>query len=139
MRIRTLVGVGLALLCAAACGEMEPDVEALFPPQVGELLRISGPLPDPETGVDVATYQGAQGTVTLQATRIGRDAIDDALAELPPGASGIGHDPALGMRSGVTFTYAGGAHAAWGNGDWLFLVDAPDNETLAVFLAAYGY
>jgi len=129
----------LALLLATACQGAEPDLEALFPAQVGGYLRISGPATDPETGVDEATYQGPQGVMTLRVTRIGRDAIADALAELPPGASEIGHDPALGVRSGVTFTYAGGAHAAWGNGDWLFVVDAPDRGTLATFLAAYGF
>jgi hypothetical protein len=139
MRVRTLVGLVLVLLLASACQEAAPDLEALFPAQVGGYLRISGPAPDPETGVDEATYQGPQGAMVLRVTRIGREAIGDALAGLPPGASEIGHDPALGMRSGVTFTYAGSAHAAWGNGDWLFVVDAPDRETLATFLAAYGF
>ena len=139
MHIRTLAALTLALCFMAACQEAEPDWEAIFPAQVGDYLRVSGPALDPETGVDGAVYHGPQGEVRLRAAQIGQEAIGPALAELPPGASEIGPDPALGMRSGVAFTFAGGAHAAWGNADWLFVVDAPDRAALAVFLAAYGF
>jgi hypothetical protein len=141
MHTKTLAGVAVTLLLVAACQEIEPDMEALFPAQVGDYLRISGPTPDPDTGVDVATYQGPQGMVMLRVSRIGRDAIAPALENLPPGAAEIGQGSELGGRSGITFAFAGdyNFHAAWGNRDWLFVVDAPDRETLAVFLAAYGF
>lgn len=139
MRAKTFVILALILTFAAGCWGGDPDLEERFPAQVGPYLRTSGPAPDLESGVDTATYQGPDGVIVLRVTRVGRGAIGPALAELPPGATSIGHSPALGVREGVTFAFAGNYHAAWGNVDWLFVVDAPNEDALATFLASYGY
>lgn len=129
-------GLVLALVGCATAGVPLDD---LFPPQVGEFLRTGGPSPDPATSVDWAIYQGPEGAVTLRIKRVGRSQIEHALSELPPMATGVGYDPALGQREGVFFTFASEYHAAWGNGDWVFILSASTEAARAAFLASYGF
>jgi hypothetical protein len=112
-----------ALLLIGCVVEEDVPTDSLFPPQVGAFLRTSGPGPDAETGVDKATYGGT----------------NDALGELPPNATSVGYDPALGQRSGVFFSFGDEYHAAWGNGDWVFVLSAPSEIDRLTFLNAYGY
>jgi hypothetical protein len=130
----------LATLLLSGC-VVEDDVptDSLFPPQVGAFLRTSGPGPDPETGVDKATYGGTGGEIRLSIKRVGADQIQHALGELPSTATSVGYDPALGQRSGVFFTFGDEYHAAWGNGDWVFVLSAPSEADRLTFLNAYGY
>lgn len=140
-RWRSLLALGLiaGTLGLAGCEADEAPMDELFPGQVADYLRTSGPAYDPETGVDQAVYTGPQGTALLRIRRVGADQIDAALSELPPTATAIGYDPALGERDGVFFTFADEYHAAWGNGDWVFVLSAPTEASRLAFLSGYGF
>lgn len=134
-RFTRLILVGLLAGCVVA--DIPPG--DLFPPEVGDYLRTSGPAPDPATGVDQAIYQGPGGIVRLSVNRVGADQVDYALSELPPMAINVGYDEALGPRDGVFFTFAQEYHAAWGNGDWVFIISATSEGARGTFLAFYGF
>jgi hypothetical protein len=123
----------------SGCVVEEAPVDDLFPPQVGEFLRTSGPAADPATEVDQATYVATSGAVILYVKRVGAENVEAALSELPPMATNIGYDSALGQRNGVFFTFAEEYHAAWGNGDWVFVLSAPSEQVRAAFLSGYSY
>ena len=113
----------------------------LFPGQVGQFLRISGPVSHTiEPEVSVATYEGPDGTVNLHIRRVESEAeVDVALNGLPPLATNVGYDPSLGQREGVYFTFGGEFHAAWGNAEWVFVLSTPDERAREVFLGGYGF
>ena len=137
---RYVLGILLSLLLLAGCvSDDSAPLNDLFPPQVGDFLRTSGPAPDPVTGVDQATYQGGAGSATLRIRRVGAAQIDHALSELPPTATDVGYDAALGQREGVFFTFGEEFHAAWGNGDWVFILSAGSPSSRVAFLNTYGY
>jgi hypothetical protein len=136
--VRAIFGV-MVMVALSACVVEEEPVDDLFPPQVGEFLRTSGPATDPATEVDQATYVATSGIVLLHIKRVGADNVEVALSELPPMATNIGYDAALGQRNGVFFTFAEEYHAAWGNGDWVFVLSAPSEVIRAAFLSSYGY
>lgn len=128
------------MLMLSGCGaEQNAPVEELFPPEVGEFLRTSGPGPDPVSGVDQSIYEGPSGIVILRIKQVGEDNIQTALAELPATATNIGYDAALGQRNGQFFLYNQEFHAAWGNGDWVFVLSSSTEAARLVFLSAYGY
>ncbi len=124
----------------AGCVQSELPLSDLFPPAVGDYLRTDGPSPDTANpDVQVAVYQGPAGSILLRLKQVGRDQIEHALSELPPLATDVGYDTALGQRDGVFFTFGNEYHAAWGNGDWVFVLSASSAEARAGFLASYGY
>jgi len=127
----------LSLLLAACAPTFSPD--QLFPPQVGDFLRVSGPAPDPESGVDAAIYQGPAGSVTLRAREVGAENIETALSQPPAGSQNVGPDPGLGVREGIFFDYGGEYHAAWGNRDWVFIMTADSDAARRNFLNGYGF
>lgn len=133
-----LLLISAATLSACAVEDAEPLTE-LLPGQVGDFLRTSGPGVDPDTGVDQAVYDGPAGSVLLRVRRVGADQIPAALGELPPTAANVGYDAALGQREGVFFTFADEYHAAWGNGDWVFVLSANSEVARITFLSVYGY
>jgi len=140
LKTRKIAAALLAALVLAACLESDVPVEVLFPGQVGEYLRTSGPSPHASVpGVELAVYQGPSGTVTLQARRVDAGQAQAALNTLPPLATNVGYDPALGQREGVFFTFGEEYHAAWANGDWVFVLSASTEAGRAAFLSAYGY
>jgi hypothetical protein len=137
---RTWVIGWIAMILLVGCGaEQNAPNEDLFPPQVGEFLRTSGPGPDPVSGVDQSIYEGASGIVILRIKQVGEEKVQAALAELPPTATSIGYDPALGQRNGQFFLFNQEFHAAWGNGDWVFVLSSSTEAARLVFLSAYGY
>ena len=121
------------------CAPVEEVPAELFPAQVGQFLRISGPNVEEGTEVDIAVYQGPDGTTTLRINWVGEENVAQALSELPPTATDIAIDPALGQRQGVFFNYAGEYHAAWGNGDWVFVISSTSEASRSGFLAGYGF
>jgi hypothetical protein len=124
----------------ASCVQTELPLSDLFPPSVGEYLRTDGPSQDTANpDVQVALYQGPAGSVLLRLKQVGQAQIQHALSELPPLATEVGYDAALGQRDGVFFTFGNEYHAAWGNGDWVFVLSASSAEARAGFLASYGY
>ena len=123
----------------AGCKVAEDPTTDLFPGAVGDYFRISGPTPDPDTGVDVAIYQSAEGNIRLNIKWVGADQVGTALSELPPNAENVGYQEALGPRNGVFFTFGGGYHAAWGNDDWVFVISADTEAGRRNFLAFYGF
>lgn len=127
------------MLLSGCVSEDQAPLDDLFPAQVGEFLRTSGPGPDPVTAVDQSVYEGASGIVILRIKQVGADNIDEALSELPPTATSVGYDPALGQRNGVFFTFSEEYHAAWGNGDWVFVMSASSEAARLSFLSTYGY
>lgn len=129
----------LVALLLAGCVVSEVPLDELFPAQVGDFFRISGPSPEPPAGADTASYQGPHGTATLRIKWVGAEQVEHALSELPASASEIGYDPALGQRQGSFFDFADEYHAAWGNGDWVFVLSASTPEARVAFLAAYGF
>jgi hypothetical protein len=135
----TLATVTLATVMLAGCASGRISQEDLFPPSVGDFLRVDGPAVEATTEVDFASYQGPPGAVTLRIRQVGAGQVDEALAGLPPLATEVGHDPALGVREGVFFTYSGEYHAAWGNGDWVFVVSSTTDTARRAFLASYGF
>ena len=134
-----LIVAAVCLLLTACVVDDDTSTAQLFPPQVGDFLRTSGPDPDPTTGVDQAMYGANDGSILLRIRRVGADQIEHALSELPTNASDVGYDPALGQRDGVFFTFGEEYHAAWGNGDWVFVLSAPSTADRTIFLNAYGY
>jgi|GEM_PF-821147 len=121
------------------CAAPELDLNALFPAEVGNFTRTAGPGIDEETGVDVAVYEAAEGTVTLRVRQVATEQVERALATLPPSATDVGPDPGLGQRDGVFFTFASQFHAAWANGDWVFVLSADTDLARRAFLASYSY
>jgi len=132
-----VVCILIVLLLAACAPTFSPD--QLFPSTVGDFLRVSGPAPDPDTGVDTAIYQGPPGTVMLRAREVGSDEVETALSQPPFGATSVGLDPGLGTREGIFFDYGGQFHAAWGNGDWVFIITADSDAARRNFLNGYGF
>ncbi len=136
--LRALLGaVGLVIL--SGCLSTEIPLDDLFPGQVGDFLRTSGPSLEVGADVNVATYIGSQGAVTLRIKQVGRDRVDEALSRLPPNSTEVGYDSALGLREGTFFTFANEYHAAWGNQDWVFVLSASTDLARRAFLASYGY
>ncbi|MBN1311051.1 MAG: hypothetical protein JXB30_06490 [Anaerolineae bacterium] len=127
------------LVVLASCVEMDVPLEQLFPPNTGEFLRTSGPVFEPGNSLQVATYQTADDYVLLRLRQVGRENIEHALSVLPQNATIIGQDPALGQRDGTLFNYGSEYHAAWGNGDWVFILSASSETARVSFLAAYGF
>jgi len=138
-RLAALLIAALLLWGATGCAARETQVEDILVAQVGNFERSSGPSHDPETGVDFAIYRGGSGEVTLRARRVGEENIDHALSQLPLAATDVRYDPGLGPRSGLFFNFAGGYHAAWGNGAWVFVLSSNSEDARAAFLAAYSY
>lgn len=137
--LRRLMLIALVTLLAACAETTDIPVEQVFPGTVGTFLRTAGPFTDAETGTEVATYAGPQGEVTLNVRYVGAENVAYALSELPVGAANVAASPELGPRDGLTFTYAEAYHAAWGNGDWVFVLNAPTPEARQAFLAGYGF
>ena len=139
-KIALLVVCGFTLaILHAGCVQEDVPLEQLFPPNVSDLLRTSGPMFDPATSVQVATYQTADSYVLLRVRQVGRENVEHALSVLPPSATIIGPDPALGQRNGTFFNFGNEYHAAWGNGDWVFILSASSEAARINFLAAYGF
>ncbi|NDJ55110.1 MAG: hypothetical protein GYB68_18725 [Chloroflexi bacterium] len=136
---RVSVLLPLIVLLLLACGPANVPVDEIFPPQTGEFSRTSGPFYDPETEVDLATYEGPSGSVILHSARVGPEEAAYAVTQLPQAALNEGYDPGLGQREGVFFSYAGEFHAAWHNGDWVFVIFASSPEARVNFLSGYGY
>ncbi len=138
---RALIILCGLILVAALPGCVQEDVplEQLFPPNVGDFLRTSGPILDPNASVQMATYQTADNYILLRIRQVGRENVEHALSVLPPNATVIGPDPALGQRDGTLFNFSNEYHAAWGNGDWVFILSASSEAARMSFLAAYGF
>jgi len=135
MWLAGLVSIGLA-----GCQvERAAPLNDLFPAQVGQYVRTQGPSPDPATAVDQAAYEGPDGVIMLRVKRVGKDQVPHALSQLPPAATDIRSDPTLGERQGKFFTFGGQYHAAWGNGDWVFILSAPTEAARVAFIAGYGF
>jgi hypothetical protein len=126
-------------LVLTSCITQAISSDDLYPPSVGTFLRTEGPNLDTTTGMDRATFGGNTGVVILQTKRIGEANMEQAIGKLPLGAIDAGPDPALGQRTGVFFSFDGKYHAAWGNGDWLFIISADTPEARNAFLAGYSY
>jgi hypothetical protein len=139
-KIAFFILLGLSLMAAlSGCVESEVPLEQLFPPNVGDYLRTGGPVLEPENNLQVATYQTADSYVVLRIRQVGRENVEHALSVLPQNATIVGYDPALGQRDGTLFNFANEYHAAWGNGDWIFILSAPTEIARVSFLAAYGF
>lgn len=131
---------GLALAAALpGCVQDDVPLEQLFPSGVSIFLRTSGPILDPDTSVEMATYQTADSYILLRIRQVGRENVEHALSVLPPNAAILGASPALGQRNGTLFNFANEYHAAWGNGDWVFILSASSDAARTNFLAAYGF
>ncbi len=138
--VKKLLAFSALIVWLAGCeAEQQIPLDQLFPLQVGQYLRTQGPLPDPATGIDQAIYQGPEGTILLRVKHVGKDQVAHALSQLPPAATDVRVDPALGQRQGTFFTFGGQYHAAWGNGDWVFILSAPTESARVVFLAGFGF
>lgn len=138
--------VTLSILCGwifaaslAGCVQEDVPLEQLFPPNVSDYLRTSGPLLDPNANVQMATYQTADNYILLRIRQVGRENVEHALSVLPPNATILGPDPSLGQRDGTLFNFGNEYHAAWGNGDWVFILSASSEAARMSFLAAYGF
>jgi hypothetical protein len=140
---RTMRGIALfgLVLAMALSGCVQEDVplEQLFPPNVSDYLRTSGPVLEPDSSVQTAIYQTADSYILLRVRQVGRENIEHALSVLPSNATIIGTDPALGQRDGTLFNFGSEYHAAWGNGDWVFILSASSEAARSSFLAAYGF
>ena len=132
------LALAAALLLGGCSGQAVP-LDELFPARIGDYLRTDGPNHDPAHDVDSATYQGLDGAVLLRVKFVGKDQITRALDGMPLSATNVNPDPALGQRKGQFFDYGGQYHAAWGNGDWVFVVSAPTQASRIAFLAGYGF
>jgi hypothetical protein len=140
MKIRfTGLLIFLTIALASGCISEQAPVDQLFPAQVGSFVRTAGPEHDPQTNVDQSTYEDTDGRILLRVRQVGKENISTALATLPVGAENVGYDPTLGQREGVLFTYAGEFHAAWGNGDWVFILSASTDLARVNFLASFGF
>jgi hypothetical protein len=136
------VAFALGLACAlvlAGCASQQIPLDDLFPARVGDYLRVDGPNHDSERELDQGTYEGPDGLVMLRVKYVGKDQIDRSLAGVPLAATNVGYDPALGQRKGTFFNYDNQYHAAWGNGEWVFIVSAPTETARVTFLAGYGF
>lgn len=138
--------IAFSILCGltfaavlSGCVQEDVPLEQLFPPNVTDFLRTSGPILDPDTSVQIATYQTSDSYILLRVRQVGRENVEHALSVLPPNAAIIGPDPALGQRDGTLFNFGNEYHAAWGNGDWVFILSASSEAARASFLAAYGF
>lgn len=136
-----LLVFAFASLALTGCAS-SPDVplQDLFPPEIGLFLRTDGPYQDTEIdGMDVGIYQGPDGVVVLKVGKIGENNVASAVSVLPGTATNITDDPALGPRPGVFFEFSGEYHAAWGNGDWIFVISATSAQARSTFLGGYGF
>jgi len=129
----------IAALALVGCATQTMPLDQVFPVRIGDFLRTDGPNHDPGQNVDSATYHGADGEVLLRVRFVGKDQVARALDGMPLSATNVGQDPALGQRKGEFFDYGGQYHAAWGNGDWIFVVSAPTQSSRIAFLAGYGF
>lgn len=129
----------VAALLLVGCAPPAFDTGQLLPAEVGDFARTEGPVYDAESGVDVAAYRGEPGAVTLRVRQLDPDEVETALSGLPTGATEVGSDPALGEREGVFFSFAEEYHAAWANGDWVFILSATTDDARRAFLASYGF
>lgn len=139
---KTILSILCGLIFAAAfagCVQEDVPLEQLFPPTVSDFLRTSGPLLEANANVQMATYQTADNYIFLRVRQVGRENVEHALSVLPPNATIIGPDPALGQRGGTLFNFGNEYHAAWGNGDWVFILSASSEAARTNFLAAYGF
>lgn len=136
--IRPLLIAALAAAWLAACQPAQIDTAELFPEAVRDYVRTSGPLLDGESGAEIGTYAGEDGEVTLRAKYVGAEYVSAAVSDLPPGAEPV-QDPALGPRTGAFFVFADEYHAAWGNGDWVFVLTATSDAARRAFLAGYEF
>lgn len=139
MKITSLVLVVLTALSLSACGTPQADPDQLFPAIVGGFTRASEPITDPTTDVQMVTYTGPSGSVLLRARWVGEGNTAAALAGLPAGAIDPGYDEALGVRDGVFFALGSEIHAAWANGDWVFILSTAEPAARREFLAAYSF
>lgn len=139
VRLRWLAGLLLALIVLAGCAPRF-DPGPLFPERAGDYVRVDGPNADRSGRLFGGAYRAPDGgSVTLLARHVGVDAVAQAVLTLPEGAENQGYDPSMGARKGLTFAYNGEQHAAWANGDWVFVLSAPDVDQRAAFLAGYGF
>lgn len=135
--VAVLLGIVWAV---SGCASGNVPLNAIFPGQVGDYLRTSGPSPHAEIeGVTTATYEGPAGEVRLNVKDVGQDKVGLALSEVPLAATDVGYNEALGQRDGVFFTFASQYHAAWGNGDWVLVLSATSEAARIAFLASYGF
>nr|MBN1229614.1 hypothetical protein [Anaerolineae bacterium] len=111
----------------------------MFPAEVGDYLRTTGPSVEAGSGVDLASYEGPHGVVTLRIRQVASEQVEAAVNTLPSGATGVGYDPGIGSRDGVFFSYGGEFHAAWANQDWVFVISASTDTARRAFIAAYGF
>lgn len=141
VRKTTLLVLCGLIFAASSAGCVQEDVplEQLFPPNVNDFLRTSGPLLEPNANVQMATYQTADSYILLRIRQVGRENVEHALSVLPPNATVLGPDPSLGQRDGMLFNFGNEYHAAWGNGDWVFILSASSEAARAGFLVAYGF
>ncbi len=140
MKLKSLALIILASsLILSACGTPQADPDQLFPAIVGGFSRASEPIADPNTDVQMATYTGPSGSVLLRARWVGEENTAAALAGLPAGAIDPGYDEALGVRDGVFFALGNEVHAAWANGDWVFILSTTEPAARREFLAAYSF
>jgi hypothetical protein len=139
-RIALLALCGLTLAAVfSGCVQEDVPLEQLFPPNVSDFLRTSGPMLEPNANVQMATYQTADSYVLLRVRQVGRENVEHALSVLPPNATILGPDPALGQRDGMLFNFGNEYHAAWGNGDWVFILSASSEVARMSFLVTYGF
>jgi hypothetical protein len=130
----------IAAVLLSGCVAQPVPLDDLFPSRVGDYLRSNGPNADPSIpDLNAATYQGIDGAVLLRIKYVGEGQSDRAISGVPLSATNVGEDPALGQRKGKFFNYGGQFHAAWGNGDWVFVISAPTEAARIAFLAGYGF
>lgn len=136
----TIAEILTITLLLAACGGGTITATDLFVPNVGDFLRVSGPGTEPDTGANVSVYQGAAGQVVLKIVDAGsQPGAQYAVETLPTSATDVGYDAALGQREGVFFTFNNEYHAAWSNGNWVFVITADSPNARSAFLASYGF
>lgn len=132
--------ISLLTLLSACAPSAEVPLDDLYPAEIGLFLRTDGPYQDTQVeGMDVAIYQGPDGVVVLKAGKIGEPNVPSAVSVMPGTATNISDDPALGPRAGAFFEFAGEYHAAWGNGDWVFVLSATSAQARSAFLGGYGF
>ncbi len=140
MKRTALLVIPLILLLTACAPSANVPLDDLFPAEVGAFLRTDGPYQDTQIdGMDVSIYQGPEGIVVLKVGKVGEPNVPSAVSILPGTATNISDDPALGPRSGAFFEFAGEYHAAWGNGDWVFVLSATSPQARLAFLGGYGF
>ncbi len=137
-RVAILLVIVIGMLLGG-CASQQTPLDDMFPARVGDYLRVDGPTHDASQDLQRATYKGLDGAVELRAKFVGKDQVARALTGLPLAATNVTADPALGQRKGTFFDFEGQFHAAWGNGDWVFIISAPTSAARVAFLAGYGF